>query len=244
MLEIKDIKVYNLSEAIVKSGFPMDTGNLIEQFGYHVACVNHYIGEKTGGDNLISLFNKEEMYKIGESHFNRAKKLANTPSGSGHDCFTKSVRVSFNLKYPEYISPQLQRYNWFDIESSQSKMHRLTEMDIKTSCNKYVDDEMIDNLNKWIYLYNNFEGESSYSKIEKTILVGIHQHKYTKYEIFMKIISNCPMGFEKWMGVSTNYMQLKTMYKQRKSHKLKEDYCKFCEFVENLPLFKELMLDA
>ena len=35
---------------------------------------------------------------------------------------------------------------------------------------------------------------------------------------------------------------LKYMYKQRKNHKLKEDYGNFCAMVESLPYAKELIL--
>lgn len=247
MLEIKDIKVYNLAESMVKSGFPMDTGELVENFEYHVKCLQDYLDKKTQTENDI---------KTAESHFNRAKRLASTPQGSGHDCWVKGVRVSFNLKYPEYISPQLQRYNWFDIESSQSKMHRLTKMDIEKSCNQYVDNVVIDNLNKWVEIYNKFpiKNSNEYFYSEKTEeYVGylsdacdyseMYGKLLSKYEVFMKIISNCPAGLEKWMGVSTNYMQLKTIYLQRKNHKLKSDYKIFCDMVESLPYFKEICLN-
>jgi len=256
MIEIKDIKVYNLAEAIVKSGFPMDTGDLIENFDYHVKCVKHYINtEFTSGLTSYDYIN-DEWFDIGKKHFQRAKKLANTPSGSGHDCWTKSVRVSFNLKYSEYISPQLQRYNWFDIESSNSKMHRITKMDIKSNCNKYVDKIVIDNLQKWIDIFNDMNngfkfyddylveyGKNIEELRQKGLEIGCEDKLeiYSKYGIFMKIISNCPLGFEKWMGISTNYMQLKTILNQRKHHKLKEDYSVLCnDFILGLPLWKEI----
>ena len=44
------------------------------------------------------------------------------------------------------------------------------------------------------------------------------------------------------MRVSTNYMQLQTMYNQRKNHKLREDWGNFCKFVEGLPLAEMLIL--
>ena len=40
--------------------------------------------------------------------------------------------------------------------------------------------------------------------------------------------------------VSTNYLQLKTIYKQRKNHKLKEDWGAICTMIEELP-YKELI---
>jgi hypothetical protein len=58
----------------------------------------------------------------------------------------------------------------------------------------------------------------------------------------MQIISECPMGTELFVRISTNYKQLQTIYYQRKNHKLKEDWGEFCKFVENLPYAKELIL--
>ena len=137
-------------------------------------------------------------------------------------------------------------------------MHRLTKMDIKKTCNKYVDDIVIDNLNKWINIYNKMDKDSVVSlelhdtedylivsnikKLSKEYLENFVW--LNKYEVFMKIISNCPAGLEKWMGISTNYMQLKTIYQQRKSHRLKEDYTSLCDMIENLPYFKKLCLGA
>ena len=57
----------------------------------------------------------------------------------------------------------------------------------------------------------------------------------SKKELFQYIISNLPMGFELWMGVSINYLQLKTIYHQRKHHKL-YDWKEFCNWIETLPM--------
>ena len=58
----------------------------------------------------------------------------------------------------------------------------------------------------------------------------------------MMVISNCPMGTELFVRVSTNYKQLQTIYHQRKHHKLREDYQAFIDMVESLPYAKELIL--
>lgn len=48
----------------------------------------------------------------------RAMKLAQTPIGSGHNNFLKGIIVQFDVTYPNYWTPQLQRYNFIDIISS------------------------------------------------------------------------------------------------------------------------------
>lgn len=199
-----------------------------------------------------------------EKSFKRIFKLGNVASGTGHDNFAKGILVQFDVKYPAYWSPQFQRYHFADIVSSMSKMHRLVKMDTKKCFNKYVDKAVIDNLNYWIEIYNDMKNDDKYYYLEKempgtvrvlelgeykqTILNTLLQNDWkivktlNKYEVYMKIISNCPMGFEMTMRVTTSYLQLKTIYLQRKYHKLKEDWTAFCDYCENLPLFKEICL--
>ena len=171
--------------------------------------------------------------------------MANTPMGSGHQTFLSGIRVSFDIKYPNYISPELQRYHWIDIVTSSSKMHSLTKMDLDKSCNKYVTDSTIKHLQWMIDDYNKMvENETSHAifTLRDGSRIEANTHKMCLYYQWMHIISNCPMGLELFMRVSTNYQQLKTIYKQRRSHKLVEDWGAFCEFVESLPYSEEFGL--
>jgi hypothetical protein len=242
MLEINNTRVYGLEESIISSGYPMMAEEISEWDDY--------------AEDLIT-----------EKDINRAIKLGNTPQGSGHSNYLKGIIVQFDLKYPNYFTPQLQRYNFIDIVSSTSKMHKLIKMDIDEMCNKYVDEEVIMILRHWIEIYNGFPKD-----IDKVVVAdgwmcqceqwqdfsafaynGMFDEKYgegvwmdnkkeyTKHEIFMKIISNTPMGLEQTMRISTNYLQLRTIYNQRKSHKL-EDWSIFCDWCETLPYFKEFCL--
>jgi hypothetical protein len=164
-----------------------------------------------------------EMKTPTKDDLKRAKSLGGCKPNSGHDNFLKGIIVQFDLRYPQYLTPQLQRYSWIDIVSSQSKMHKLSSLnDIAENCNNYVWQETIDKINEEIKLYNEYSGDD-------------------KRESFHRIISNLPMGFELWMGISTNYLQLKTIYFQRKTHKL-DDWRVITNFIETLPLFRELVL--
>ena len=160
----------------------------------------------------------------------RAIKLAKAPSNSGHANFLTGIRVSFDIKYPNYISPEMQRYHWFDIVTSSSKMHTLTKMaDDPTRYNKYVRPEALA-LMKYLMQSYNMACETGTAE--------------DQYEAFMQLVSNCPQGIELFMRVSTNYMQLRTIYAQRKNHKLKEDWGAVCRMIESLPYAKEFLLDS
>jgi hypothetical protein len=50
----------------------------------------------------------------------------------------------------------------------------------------------------------------------------------------IKSVDDLPLSFEYWISFHTNYLQLKTIYKQRKNHKRKE-WQNFCEALETLP---------
>ena len=162
--------------------------------------------------------------QITDEEFNasmpRAIILANSPSGSGHQTFLSGIRVSFDIKYPNYISPDLQRYHWIDMVSRSSKMHRVSAMDMDTCFNKYVTDESKEQMKRLVKKFNDTKS----------------------YEDFMVMLSNCPQGIELFMRVSTNYLQLRTLYRQRKNHKLKEDFGAVCEFIEKLPYANEFII--
>lgn len=184
---------------------------------------------------------KDEFYLALE----RAKKLAKTSTGSGHQTFLSGIRVSFDIVYPNYLSPELQRYHWIDIVTSSSKMHRLMDMDLDIVCNKYVSQSMINEMRQHIQLYKDIKATDEITDMEFYLRDDSRIIAKTKddalYIAFMICLSNCPQGIELFMRVSTNYLQLKTLYHQRKNHKLKEDWGALCNMIEHLPYFKELI---
>ena len=191
MVKVYNVKVYDLLESVVSCRNAMRT----EAVEY-----------------------TEEEFK---ASLLRAIKLANTPQGSAHSNFLCGIRVAFDIKYPAYFSPELQRYHFNDIVCSSSKMHRLVNMNMDLCFNEYVSDDSKSMMKNLIQVYN----------------------RDKSYENFMRVVSNCPMGIELFMRCTTNYLQLKTIYHQRKNHKLKEDWVEgFCrEFIEKLPYFDEFI---
>lgn len=140
------------------------------------------------------------------------KKLAGCPLGTGHDQFLTGIIVQFDLTLSIKCWVEAQRYHFLDFVSSQSTMHKIAKMDIINNCNGYVTREAIDNLLVLTRQYND----------EPTA------------ENYLKVLYNIPTGFELTARMTTNYRQLKTIYKQRKTHRLPE-WRKFCEWIETLP---------
>lgn len=218
MVEITNVKVYDLEESVI-------------------AC-----------RNAMRLTPPEYIKEEFEKSLPRAIQLAKCGGGSGHSNFRKGIRVSFDIKYPNYISPELQRYGFVDIVSSSSKMHRLMEMDLDFACNKYVPQVFIDEMRKLVDRYKGIKDSPEYHKDLFTLRDGTQVKTQNKqqalYYAFMQCISACPQGIELFMRCSTNYEQLATIYRQRRHHKLKEDWVDgFCkDFIEKLPFAKELIL--
>lgn len=218
MVEITNVKVYDLKESVIASR------------------------------NAMRLTPPEYTEEEFQASLDRAITLAKAGGGSGHSNFRKGIRVSFDIKYPQYFTPELQRYGFLDIVTSSSKMHRLLQMDLDVACNEYVTSKSIAELRRHINVYNMIKDDDHINswgfKLRNGVIKRAKNRKDALYYAFMMCISNCPLGLELFMRCSTNYEQLATIYRQRKHHKLKEDWVQgFCEdFIKKLPYAKELIL--
>lgn len=191
MSKISNVKVYGIEESIKASGYPM------------LANVNEF---------------NDAFSRINENDLKRAKKLSNTKIGEGHDNFLNGIIVQFDLTFSLKAWTELQRYHFIDFISSTSSIHRITRMNIKDCCNKYVTQKAIENLQELIDKYNDTQDK----------------------EDLMAVYYNIPTGLELTARMTTNYRQLKTIYKQRRNHRLKNDWGVFCDFIETLP-YSELI---
>lgn len=140
------------------------------------------------------------------------KKLAKCPVGTGHDQFLTGIVVQFDLTFSIKAWVEAERYHFFDFVSSQSTMHRIAKMDIKRQCNEYVCDELIETVEFLLVQYKENPTPDNY----------------------LRLLYNVPVGLRLTARMTTNYRQLKTIYQQRKNHRLPE-WRTFCEWIETLP---------
>lgn len=150
-----------------------------------------------------------------ENDWKRASKLGCVPHGSGHDCYLKGIIVQVDMTLTEKMWPQLMRYHWIDFVSSMSTMHMITQM--KREYSPYTDERII----------------GIYEELFKEYMEEPIQKKH------LKILYSYPSGLQLTARITTNYLQLKTIYAQRKNHVLPE-WRVFCEWIESLPKTKEL----
>ena len=149
----------------------------------------------------------------------RVKSLAQCAPGTGHDQFTTGIIVQFNLTFSIKAWTEAQRYHFLDFVSSQSTMHRIAKFDIAEQCNEYVSEEAIRMVQRYADFYNSDPTPENY----------------------LRLLYNIPVGFRLTARMTTNYRQLKTIYRQRKNHRLPE-WRSFCSWIETLPYAKELII--
>lgn len=158
------------------------------------------------------------------------QKLAQAERGSGHDNWLKGVIVQFDLTFTNKAWPEAERYHWFDFVSSQSTMHRITKFDLDNAYIHYVDERIIAIMKEKVAEYNELCSRSLPATCAE--LDALEEAKKEKY---LEVLYNNPAGFKLTAGMTTNYLQLKTIYAQRKTHRLPEWRC-FCKWIETLPM--------
>lgn len=169
---------------------------------------------------------------------NTVINLAKSPKGEGHDQMLTGIRVAFDLTFSNKAWVELERYRFIEFVSSQSTMHRITKLDIRKQCNKYVWDSTIEKLEEKVREYNGL------IEYQKNIKQDCEQYKKVSdrlIELYLEILYNVPSGFELTARLTTNYRALKTVYSQRKNHRLPE-WREFCEWIITLPHAEELIL--
>ena len=147
-------------------------------------------------------------------------KLASCGIGEGHDNFLNGVLVQFDLTFTNKAWVEAERYHFLDFVSSQSTMHRIAKFDMDTAYIKYVDQRMVEIMKEKVDAYNK--------------LLETNKDDPSLKEKYLEILYSNPAGFRLTAKMTTNYRQLKTIYHQRRHHRLPEWHA-FCDWVETLP---------
>ena len=133
-MKITNVKTYGLNESAIASGYPM-----------MIKTPNEDVFEQMLFDAEIECENWKP--------YERLCNLGSTNQGEGHDCALKGVIVQYDLTCNHVMLPQIMRYHYHDIISSQSKMHKILSMDLKAQCDDNVDQRIIDVVNEKIEKY-------------------------------------------------------------------------------------------
>lgn len=157
--------------------------------------------------------------------------LANSKAGSGHDQFMTGIIVQFDLTFSNKAWVEAERYKFLNFISSQSTMHRITKFDLDQAYLPYVDNRIVEIMKEKVKAYNELHAQMTSFKNEGK---DVSEMMNTLNEMYLEILYSNPAGFRLTAKMTTNYRALKTIYNQRKNHRLPE-WRAFCEWVKTLP---------
>lgn len=175
-----------------------------------------------------------DISSLSDTLTNTALSLAQSERGAGHDQWLTGVIVQFDLTFTIKAWVEAERYHFFDFVSSQSTMHRIAEFPVERQVCKYVDNDAVALVNKKLADYKHYEAkirDLKASGVQDDRLKSVQEEKA---EAYLRLLYNTPVGFMLTAGMTTNYRQLKTIYAQRKAHRLPE-WRAFCKWIETLP---------
>ena len=213
-MKVENVRIYDLEESLIASGYPMRT----------MATQEQGLDEKDikRGHNL--------------------SKACDTGNGA-HGQFMTGIRVSFDLTFTNKAWVEAERYRFLEFVSSQSTMHKITKFNLREQYNEYVDERIIDIMEEKVREYNLIQQDLEYMKLneenyqENAIYINLKELATQKY---LEILYSNPAGFNLTARMTTNYRCLKNIYIQRKNHRLPE-WREFCKWIETLPYFEELI---
>jgi hypothetical protein len=180
-----------------------------------------------------------EITEVEVAFLERSLKAAGLPRGryeepscanalghmrDGHDNFLSGISVAAVVRASQVWWMQWMRYHFNQqIVSSESKMHMImTEA----------------------FPYHPATSKTAIRAFGETIESARELSDYAPESgdaILEAVAVSAPMGLELTAEIRTNYLQLKTQYRQRRNHRLSE-WRQWCGWVEELPRLKELCL--
>ena len=157
----------------------------------------------------------EDKVETEEQLLKRAIKLGNTQIGEGHDNFLNGIIIQFDGDFTNKFTVEFQRYHHKDYISSQSLQFTVAKRD-ETFFDKFTTRKAIE----------------AFLEAKEEYLSNKTQENY------LRLLMSTPNGMKIKAGITTNMRQLKTMYKQRRTHRLPE-WQEFCDWCLTIPYFKE-----
>lgn len=189
------------------------------------------IGLSYGLTSDIECYTDLIFHKNNDLHkklFSVSEKLASKDASERK--FLRMIPVVLDITAPLTWWKQFDTYKVGTVAQSESTMHTITSKPLSIEnfetegCTRdYIDfihEVVIPSLNRWIKYYKEAETEED------------------KKSIFRSIIGLLPSSFLQRRIVTLNYEVIKTIYNQRKNHKLLE-WQYFCKSMEGLGFFDE-----
>lgn len=212
--------------------------------------VMNFVGALHGMRNPLNSWNKSdstiytsgyssELVFLGEDDLDLAQRLIK--GGSEHHKFLRQIMVCVDITAPLYWWKEFDTYKVGTTANSTSTMHKLASTPITIDC----------------FEMDDYDGDGElypqeHSKLDYTIEdlwrdtinnLEIIRQKYNEQnneKFWKELIRILPESWLQTRTVTLNYENLRSMYSQRKNHRLTE-WHSFCNWILSLPYAKEFI---
>lgn len=123
-MKVDNVKIYDLEESLIASGYPMRTNLESRKLDDSDVCRGHKLS------------------------------AASDKGNGAHGQFLTGIRVAFDLTCSNKMWVEAERYRFLEFVSSQSTMHKITKFKIREQYNQYVDPRVIDIMEEKAAEYN------------------------------------------------------------------------------------------
>ena len=214
MIKIENVEIYGFEAAIRGMRNPMNSWDKSDSYWTYIE------------DSQTGLTAKSHFF-IGDNDLQLMKKLSK--AGNDHAKFLRMINVTLDITAPLYWWKEFDTYKVGTVANSCSTMHKIhaKEFTLDDFSHEHLDYislgylyKLIDHLN---YVREDYIATKSKDK-------------------WWQMIQLLPSSYNQKRTVQLNYQVLKNMYHSRRHHKL-DEWLTLCDWIEELPYFKEVCLD-
>lgn len=215
MVKIENVEVVGWDPAIRGMRNPKNSWHLSDSYATHI-------------EDAETLETANYEYFVGENDHRLMMTLRN--AGTDHRKFMRMLILYVDITAPLYWWKEFDTYKVGTVANSCSTMHKIHAKEFTLedfSCeyliNKCLLEDIINELNVYRDIYNNYDKQSDDYKAE-----------FSKKDIWWQMIQLLPSSYNQKRTVMLNYEVLANMYEWRRNHKL-DEWINFCKWIESLP---------
>lgn len=238
MIKIEKTRVWGFGGAIRGARNPMNSWHKRDS----ASCGDYYecedcpahIENDDGSCDCKSNYSIEQ-FVFGDNDLNLAKTLGNAKQRS-HAKFLRMIHVQVDVTAPLYWWKEADQYKVATTTNSCSTMHKIHAKEFT------LDDFSHEHLSPYEHdgeLYRGFLGTLEIMiddlNVARELFLETKDKKW-----WWQMIQLLPSSYNQKRTWDLNYETLRTIYFDRKNHKL-DEWNEFCKWIESLPYMKEFL---
>lgn len=234
MINIEDVEVMGMRKAIKGMRNAMNSWDKSDSKECGLSCITTDVSlDDITCNEMCGGYLLRGYTQIGEEDMKLCKHLIK--AGSSDRKFMRMIHVQCDVIAPLYWWKEYDTYKVGTTANSCSTMHKIQdkEFTLNDFSHEHIFDiclleAIINDLNIYRYIFDNYEDMPNYNR------------RYTKKEIWWKMIQLLPSSYNQMRTIDLNYETLFAIYHQRKNHKL-DEWQQFCKWIETLPYMKQFL---